>query len=508
MLFGSVTSYLRRLRIDCVGEGAGSFATRSARRSAMASMRFVTSAILSIAAAGVIPLAAAVLMGSDARGAQSSTISSKTNEKTSEKTSEKETMDGDAAGHFIGVGAYVAPLEPCDLPSRPSALTTRADDEILLAERAATLAALWCNLRDLVSDAAKVMRARVQELSSGGFGAQSSWDIARSEVLPQWIVKIEAANDAILLSECSGDEADVARRRAWVRCNRSEAQKPGRALSLPAVAMDADLWLEQRWREHEACVAWLAPLFDKAVNCPEEWSLVRSEYAKSTVALRTEIARSRLKATGRQTDNAVDLDDPRVRTTVTNSEARFVRWRQHNGRYLCRIDELAQQAGRVADGLLIRSMFLHAENPQIFGASAVHAETLAAAALHASALKPERAAEVAEALASELKEYLRVTAEVAESILKFDRRYRVWQAASMPFDEDLRRAVERSQRQAEAREQLMARQIVVALQWLTDDAECEIALKLRALATSAEIDSWACWRLVLDLARLSLGGAG
>ena len=153
-------------------------------------------------------------------------------------------------------------------------------------------------------------------------------------------------------------------------------------------------------------------------------------------------------------------------------------------------------------------MFLHAENPQIFGASAVHAETLAAAALHASALKPERAAEVAEALASELKEYLRVTAEVAESILKFDRRYRVWQAASMPFDEDLRRAVERSQRQAEAREQLMARQIVVALQWLTDDAECEIALKLRALATSAETDSWACWRLVLDLARLSLGGAG
>jgi hypothetical protein len=78
----------------------------------------------------------------------------------------------------------------------------------------------------------------------------------------------------------------------------------------------------------------------------------------------------------------------------------------------------------------------------------------------------------------------------------------------MPFDEDLRRAVERSQRQAEAREQLMARQIVVALQWLTDDAECEIALKLRALATSAETDSWACWRLVLDLARLSLGGAG
>ncbi len=388
---------------------------------------------------------------------------------------------------------------------QPTPATVQPGDEVAAAARVEAIAASWRVLREAVQHAGSAMEMRVWELLRSDVGVQPSWDIARSEVLPKWIPRIEAANDAILLLTCTDAEAAPARRRSWVRCRASAGLNQGRLTEDAPAALDADLWVEDRWRAGDTRVAWLAPLFEVGAKQPGQWQHLRSDFGDAALALRTEQALSRLAATKRQAnkaddnadDKADDLNDERVRAAMKDSERRLTRWREHNARYLIQLCAPAVEAGHAVDALVLQCMFVHAENPALFGESSAHADALVAAKLFAAASHPAREEELAFALLTALDEYRRSTEAIADSILASDRRFRSWLAGAKVFDQEVLDAVERSQRMGEAREQLMVRQRQLALQWLVDDPQCEIAVNLRELEASAEMDSWAVWRFVL-----------
>ena len=404
------------------------------------------------------------------------------------------------AERCIGSGLYIAPLDPSDLPPRASTPPNGEADEVDLAARAAASTARWTKLRVLVQDAGAATDARIKELRAAGVGVQSCWDIARSEILPPWINKINAVGDEILAIECTSAEADVARRRAWVRCRAKGGFNQGRLSEDAPSAIDADLWLEERWTARDPCVAWLQPMFDAAPDCAEEWKHFRHEHGIATIALRAESARARFLACTRNARRANVFDDAVRRSTMLAAEARLTRWRAHNARYIAQVCLYTEQVGHRVDALAIQCAFLHAENPRLFGERSDHATALLAAAKLATNRHPDRADELSEALVFELREYLRVSAVAVDSMLKSTRRFQTWLAGSQVLDEPLLHAVASSQRLGETRERLMARQCQTALQWLVDDPECEVAVKLKSLEASAESESWDQWRLLLDFA--------
>ena len=405
---------------------------------------------------------------------------------------------------WINAGFFVAPLAPCDLPSRLSLKSGDEVDEIAEVARATSRAALWNTLREAVLGAAGAMKAGLSELDTAELGVQLKWDITRSEVLPKWIARIELANDAILKFECTTDEAALAQRRAWVRCRATAGHNRGGLAEDAPAAMDADLWLQKQVEDHEACVAWLKPLFENAADCPEEWAVMRSEFARTTSAFRSDLSRRSFAATTRKARERRDLDDEALRNALAASEASSRRWRQHNDQYLTQIESFALQANRVADAALIRCKFLHAENSLLFGERAIYAESLVAAAKYASAQDPARKDEFAAALLSVLREYARASAEAAQAIVTAERRSRVWRAGSRSADETILDVLARAQRAGEAREQLMKRQLLAVLQWLPEESDLEFGTTLRTLQAPENLGSMGEWRLIVDMSKLMM----
>lgn len=414
---------------------------------------------------------------------------------------------------WIGSGSYVAPIDGADLEScdPPVQQTSLRRDEHTTAARLARLTRLEARkaslkvIDALVEECAERIQARASELHRDGVKGQRGVDIARAEILPEFVARIATANAKVLELECTPEQASLAKRRAWNRCKaaigRPGLPRPGDAPS----AMDADLWMAEFVRDGPPWVEWLLPMFDEdrattdgvdgGSERPEAWLAVRREFATATVELRELLAQQGLAAVRR---GAPTGGEDAWRAALARGDARFLRWRAHNVRYIATLEGFALERGRPRDAALIRCAYLHAENLQVIGAQPTHAMALADAADAAIERDPARAEYLRSTLLEMLQEYARSTDAMVLAVVRAHRAANsrsIYELRTVPPPLD---ELERAFRLCEARERLMERQLDAAISWGEPDPQSSSALWLRRLRNSLEADSWNGWRLLLD----------